>query len=308
MLGVFYSEAGDFLLWHEHLSGVLPNLQLVPHDQVADSDAVEYAVVWHAPTGFYTRFPNLRAVFSMAAGVDHILNDPTLPASVHVCRLEDAGMADQIAEYVSFGALLHIRRALDYAEQQRRREWKQRESRLARDTTVGILGLGTLGQRAAERLGGLGFHVIGWARRPKPVAFDLHTGPGGFERVVEQSNVLVCLLPLTDETRGLIDASVLNRMPPGGFIVNCARGGHLVLEDLRVALNGGQLTGALLDVFPEEPLPETHWLWSHPRVVVTPHIAARTLIGHSCAQIGDNLSRLGSGQQPTGLVDRSAGY
>ncbi len=308
MRGVFYSQSGDFLHWHTHLSARLPNLDLEDHQRTMDPEAVDYALVWNAPTGFYQQYPNLRAVLSMAAGVDHILSDPSLPDSVPVLRLTDAGMADQIAEYVALGALVHIRGMLGYLDQQRRQIWQSNENRQAQATTVGILGPGALGRRAAERLIALGFHVLGWARQPRLASFEVHTGPGGFERVVEQSHILVCLLPLTNETRGVLNARVFERMPPNGFLINCARGAHLVLDDLRSALDSGQLQGALLDVFPEEPLPDGHWLWSHPQVMITPHVAARTMVDDACRQIADNLVNLAMGHNLTGQVERTKGY
>lgn len=266
--------------------------------------------MWGAPEDFFEGLVNLRAIFSLAAGVEHLLNHPGLPANVPIAKLEDAGMGEKMAEYVLYGVLQAQRHMAYYHECQQQEIWAQDAAPVdAKDCHVGILGLGTLGTIAAQRLTLNGYPVHGWSRSEKQVEGVIcHHGPDGLQSMLVNLKVLVCLLPLTDATRGILNASLFDQAPKGLFLVNLARGGHLRDNDLLDALSSGQVTGALLDVTEPEPLPDGHAFWKHPRITLTPHIAGPTMEAESVIQIATNIRRFVAGEEISGLVDQNAGY
>jgi len=214
-----------------------------------------------------------------------------------------------MSEYVALSVLRLHRQDLDYLEQQRAGRWEEREQKNAAERPVGILGFGTLGQDAGRKLKALGFEVAGWSRSPKEVAgFATHAGTDGLDRLVARSEILVCLLPLTAETAGILDAALFARLPRGAGLVNAGRGGHLVEADLIPALDSGQLSGAVLDVVREEPLPSAHPFWRHPRIIVTPHIAAETHPPTAAPIIRDAIRCFEAGLPVPNRVDLARGY
>ena len=239
-------------------------------------------------------------------GAETLLSDPSLPRNVPIARLIDPGMVAAMTETVLAHVLDWHRHHYRYRAQQAERRWEQLPQFMAGDRTVGVLGLGALGADAAQALRAHGFRVLGWSRRPKRL-------PGvessvELADVLERSNVLVCLLPLTAETRGILDAEAFAQMPQGACLVNVARGGHLVEKDLLAALDSGRVSRAYLDVFETEPLPPGHPFWAHPEVTVTPHAAALTEPRTSLPKIVANIERVRRGEGPEGLVDLAAGY
>ena len=291
------------------LQEALPDEAIACWPQEVDAAAVTHAAVWAPPAGFFTRFPNLRTVFVMGAGVDKLLQRNDVPEDVTLIRLTDAGMARQMTEYCMVG-LLHYQRKMDrYAQQQRERLWKPLDTRLACDVRVGIVGLGELGGRVAQDLVRLGYRVSGWSRRAREVenVRCLH-GEGGLRELLPQTDVLFCVLPSTPETRHLLDAETLALLPEDAALINAGRGSLIDEDALLARLDGGHLRFALLDVFAEEPLPEDHPFWHHPRVIVTPHVAADTVPEDAVAQIAANVRALAGGKPVTGRVDRQRGY
>ncbi len=272
--------------------------------------ACDYAVVWKPPATLFARQPALRAVINYGAGVDAILAMNVVPETLPIIRLEDAGMAQQMAEYALYGVLHHHRQMGRYAAQQREGRWQPHEDRAhRRRPTVGVMGLGELGGHVAQKIADFGYPVRGWSRRPRAMAgMDTFAGEAALETFLAGTDVLVLMLPLTPATRGLIDARRLAQLPRGSYLVNAGRGDLVVEADLLAALERGQLAGALLDVFSAEPLPRSSPLWSHPNVLVTPHIAATTPIREACAQIVEKLRALAAGQPVSGIVDRTLGY
>jgi len=224
-------------------------------------------------------------------------------------RLEDAGMAEQMAEYVALAVLLAYRERDAYAAQQRAGEWRQRP-RLAKPAFgVGLLGLGVLGQVVAGALRAFGFPLYGWSRTARDVSgVQTFTGQDGLAQLLAKSRVLVVLLPLSDATRGLVDRHLLAQLPRGAHLVNIARGGLVVDDDLLAALDSGQLASATLDVFEPEPLPAGHPFWHHPKIVLTPHVSAVTLVDESAAQVAAKLRAMLRGETVSGIVDRQRGY
>lgn len=291
-------------------------LQRLPTETVIawpDTDSpsdIDYAVVWGPPPDFFRNLTQLKAVFSLAAGVDHLLLHPGLPQHVPVVRLTDAGMGEKMAEYVLFGVLQAHRQMHLYRHFQQQRIWAgQLPSAAAKSVSIGILGIGILGQQVARRLTMNGYCVQGWSRSEKKVAHVITcSGASGLDQLIRQIDILVCLLPLTEETRGILNLDLFTRAKPGLHLINVARGGHLITADLIAALNSNQLGSALLDVTDPEPLPPEHPFWEHPRIFLTPHISAPTQQEESIRQIIDNLLRHQKGLPMLGVVDRTSGY
>ena len=272
-------------------------------------DEIRYALVWRQPPGSLARLPNLKAILVLGAGVDSVLSDPQLPIEVPVVRLVDAGLPGPMAEYALYAVLHFQRRMGDYFEQQRGAIWQRRDEFLARRWPVGVMGLGVIGATVAQRIAAQGFPVAGWSRSGKSVdGVQVFAGAAGLDPFLARSRVLVNVLPLTPHTRGILNARTFSTMPAGSYVVNIGRGGHVIDADLIAALDSGQLAGAMLDVFEQEPLPATHPFWHHPKVIVTPHVAALTLASESEAQVIENIGRLERGEPPLGLVDRKKGY
>src|SRR5437764_2176895 len=266
-------------------------------------------MVWNPDPGLLSSLPNLKLIVGLGAGVDHILRDPSVPKGVPIVRLVDPYMTDAMSEYVALSVLRLHRQDLDYLAQQRAGIWEEREQKNAAERPVGILGFGTLGQDAGRKLKALGFPVSGWSRTAKVIdGFQTFAGSAGLEVLLAASEILVCLLPLTAETAGILNARNFARLPAGAGLINAGRGGHLVEEDLFPALDSGQLSGAVLDVFREEPLPPDHPFWRHPRIIVTPHVAAATHPPTAAPIILDNIRRFQQGRPLLNRVDPAQGY
>jgi glyoxylate/hydroxypyruvate reductase A len=255
------------------------------------------------------RYPNLKLIVSMGAGVDHLLRPPGPPPGIPVARLVDRMLTSQMGEWVLLNVLRFHRQDLEYRALQREQRWLELPAPVTAQRRIGILGLGELGTHAAGLLRGLGFPVMGWTRRPRLVeGIETFHGTEGLAVMAGRSDILVCLLPLTAETRGIMDAALLGRLPRGAFVINGARGGHVVDADLLAALESGQVGGAALDVFQPEPLPAGHAFWAHPRVVMTPHAASITIPASAAPQVVENLQRARAGHPLINLVDFAAGY
>lgn len=268
----------------------------------------DYAVVWAPPQDFLDEQPQLKAVFNLGAGVD-ALTQLKLPAATKLVRLDDAGMSVQMAEYVVHALIRHFREFDGYATDVANGKWSFRKPRLREDFPVGIMGLGVLGQRVARAVQQFEFPVVGWSRSPKQVSgVRCYAGAEQFAEFLAETRVLVCLLPLTPETQDILNRQTLAQLQPGGYVINVARGAHLVEEDLIPLIDSGQLAGATLDVFRQEPLPAGHPFWRHPKITLTPHTAARTLREESVAQIAAKIARLQRGESIAGIVDPLRGY
>lgn len=292
--------------WLQGLGQALPRATIeVWQPGAAPAD---YAVVWAPPQQFLDEQPGLKALFNIGAGVDALLK-LRLPAGAQVVRLDDAGMSVQMAEYVSHAVIRHFREFDGYEADMREGRWSFRKPRSRADFPVGVMGLGVLGARVAQALSVFEFPVHGWSRTPKVLeGVRTHHGDVGLQTFLSSCRVLVNLLPLTPDTRDILNRETLGRLLPGGYLVNVARGAHLVDEDLLALLDSGHLAGATLDVFRTEPLPPEHPFWRHPKLTLTPHTSARTLRDESIAQIAGKIRALEAGQPIAGLVDRVRGY
>jgi len=309
---VFFSNDSSSESARAALQKRLPELKVYGFDDLDASSRAEirYAVAWNPPTDFFQGLDNLQAILSMGAGVDHLLDHPELPRHLPLARLEDAGMGEKIAEYVLYG-VLHAQRSFDvYREKQHSRIWDSADrDQHAENTTIGILGLGAIGQVVAKRLLLNHYKVSSWSRSVKSMeGVTSFAGQSQLGDFLAKLDVLVCLLPLTPETEGMLDRQFLQQLPRGAFLINAARGRHVDSAGLLEVLESGHLRGALLDVTDPEPLPEDNLLWNTPQVLITPHIAGPTQLSDSIDQIAANIRRMEDGQQPTGLVEYERGY
>jgi len=306
---LFRSTPDSVTRWKAQLSRLMPDLDIRVWPEVGNLGEIEYALVWQPEPGLLASLPNLKLILSLGAGVDHILWDPDLPRHLPIIRLVDPYMTDAMSEYVVLQVLRLHRQDLVYRAQQDAAVWHELAQKNAGERRVGILGFGELGRDAAKKLKGLGFDVAAWSRSEKTVAgAESHSGTAGLPRLLARSEILVCLLPLTAETEGILNARTLALLPKGAALINAARGGHLVEEDLIAALDCGQLSAAVLDVFREEPLTADHPFWRHPRIVVTPHIAALTNPPTAAPIILDTIRRFETGCPLLHRVDPALGY
>lgn len=292
--------------WVEGVQAALPQARVSVWSPGAPQ--ADMAIVWAPPQQFIDEQPGLKALFNIGAGVDALLQ-LRLPPSLKVVRLDDAGMSVQMAEYVCHAVIRHFREFAAYDEDAQTAWWSFRKPRSRADFAVGVMGLGVLGERVAQALRVFEFPVNGYSRSPKPLegvrSFAGREQLGAFLRA---SRVLVNLMPLTPETENLLNGETLSQLQPGGYVINVARGRHLVDEDLIALIDSGHLAGATLDVFRTEPLPPEHPFWRHPKITVTPHTSARTLREQSIAQIVGKMQALQRGEPVRGVVDPVRGY
>lgn len=295
--------------WEKRIRAMLPEAEVRVWPDTGPAEAVDYVLTWNHPPGEFRKFPRLKCIASMGAGVDHILRDEDLPPGVPVTRIVDPAMAQSMCEYVVMHVLNHCRDTFTHRRSQDRRRWAPRIPKLARNECVGIMGLGHLGRRTAEGLGHLGFRVVGWRRTHREEgAAATFAGRGELGAFLEEVSILVCMLPLTRHTRGILNRETFAALRPGAFVVNVARGEHLVEADLFEALDAGVLSGACLDVFRTEPLPPEHPFWDRPEIVVTPHVSSLTNPADVVPQVVENYRRVRQGLPPLNAVDRDRGY
>jgi glyoxylate/hydroxypyruvate reductase A len=298
--------------WVDGLKAAFPDASVTLWS--AGAEPADYAVVWAPPQIFFDEQSQLKGIFNIGAGVDALMK-LRLPAGVPVVRLDDAGMSAQMAEYVCHAVIRHFRELDAYEADVAQGVWSYRKPRLRGEFPIGVMGLGVLGERVSRALAQFDFPVRGWSRSPKAIkgvqCFSGEVGSSGFQDFLAASRILVCLLPLTPDTTGIMNLETLSRLQPGGYVINVARGSHLVDGDLITLIDKGHLAGATLDVFRTEPLPLDHPFWKHPKVTITPHTSARTLREESIAQIAGKIRSLAGGapiNTLAGVVDPKKGY
>ena len=304
---LFYSPDDDPERWRQALARHLADLDFrVWPGGLGEAAGIEFALVWRPPPGMLDGLPNLKAVFSLGAGVEHIA-DP--PPGVPVVRLVDPVLTRGMTEYVSARVLHYFREFPLYADSQRRGEWRKRPFRQAAECRVGVMGQGVLGGDAAAALAAMGFSVAGWSRTQKRLdGIEGFHGESGLIPFLGRTDILVCLLPLTPETEDIVNARTLEALPRGAYLINAARGGHVDEEALLAALESGRLAGATLDVFKTEPLPADHPFWRASSLTITPHIASLTVPASAAAEITANIARIRDGREPLHAVDPARGY
>lgn len=285
------------------------NLDIETWPDEADKESVQFIVAWNQPKFVLNQYPNLKAVSSLGAGVDHLLDDELLSENIPICRVVADSLIRQMQEYVLNAVLNYHRNTFQYVRQQQQGIWEVHPNKSAQEFTIGIMGLGELGRPVAEQLAGLDYQVRGWSKSPKNIE-HVHTfaGTDALPDFCSGADLLVCLLPLTPQTEGILDLDLFKAINHPGYIINVARGKHLVEEDLIYALDKGWLEGATLDVFSEEPLPDRHAFWNRENIVITPHVSSLTQPKDVAPQIVENYKRALSGMELINKIDRQKGY
>lgn len=295
--------------WTVPIKELLPEAEIYVWDPNGPAVDADYAIVWQPPEALFEREKHLKAVFNLGAGIDGLLKVANLPQNLTIVRLEDAGMSVQMAEYVLHQLLEASRGMETYREQQRQGIWKIHRPIKRSEWPVGVMGLGHIGKRVARTLADLDYQVSGWARGEHSLeGVSTYAGPDQIGNFLQSTRVLVNTLPLTDDTRNIIDYGLLSQLQPGAVLINVGRGEHLVEDDLLRALDDGTLLRASLDVFRKEPLPEGHPFWQREEITITPHISARTLRDATIEQITGKIRDHAQGRAITGIVDTKRGY
>ncbi|MFI5014115.1 MAG: 2-hydroxyacid dehydrogenase [Hyphomicrobiales bacterium] len=306
---LYNSAIDDPAPWKKAFAERRSDLDFRIWPDVGDANDIRYALIWSTKDGFLRSLPNLEAIFSMGAGVDQILRDTQFPKHIPLFRLVDAGLKEQMSEYVIYGVLRWHRRMARYEEQQKAHKWQMLDAVHPSERTIGVMGLGVFGSDAAIKLATLGFRVFGWSRTPKVIPnVRCFAGAEEFDAFLAETEILVNLLPLTKETHGLLNARLLEKLPHGAALIHLGRGAHLNEADLAAAIERGHIGWAMLDVYPTEPLPPDHPFWSNSAVFVTPHVAAQPVSDVALNFVLSNLSRFERGEEPLGRVDPNVGY
>ena len=308
MTFLYKSESLRGAEWAKLFAAKAPHIPFRIWPDIGDPREVRYLGAWIPPDDIMAAFPNLELLISVGAGVDQF-DFSKLPPELPVVRMVEPGIVDGMVEYVTMSVLALHRDLVPYIAQQKSQIWKQIRVLPASTRRVGVLGLGMLGEAVTRKLTGFGFPVAGWSRTQRTIeGVTCYSGTQGMSDFLGRTDILICLLPLTSETRGILDADLFARLPHGARLVNTGRGGHLDQDALLAALDAGQISAAVLDVTDPEPLPAGHALWNDPRVLVTPHIASMTQPDTAVEVVLENLRRHRAGEPLIGLVDRSRGY
>jgi glyoxylate/hydroxypyruvate reductase len=306
---LFVAPGRDATPWIDAFASADPGIELRIWPARGDPASIEAAILWTGARGALQGLPNLRFVSSLGAGVEHILEDESVPPDVSIVRVVETRLTEGMTHFCVYATLRLHRRFDLYERQQRERVWLRHSQIPTADRRVGVMGLGALGGAVARALAGLGFPVAAWTRQPRSMpGIKRFHGHAQFHSFLGQTDILICLLPLTRETRGILDAAAFGALPKGAMLVNAARGGHVVEKDLLASLDADHLAAAVLDVFAPEPLAANSALWSHPKVTVTPHVASLSDPQGIATEILENLARARRGEPLLNLVDRARGY
>ncbi len=305
---IFYSPLNPADQWEAELAKHIPDLDFRTWDDPGDPAEIDMALCWKPPAGGLAGFPNLKVIFSLAAGLDHLLLDPELP-EVPIVRMVEPSLTAGVAEYLTLHVLRHHKDMRRFDEQQRAGEWAEYFAPPAGRRRVGILGLGAIGGEAARMLHAIGFEVAGWSRSAKQVAgVKSFHGDDQLDEFVRRTDILVCILPNTPATQDILNAGLFAKLPQGASLINAGRCLQLVEQDLLDALASGRISEATLDVFRTEPLPAGHPFWRHPKITVTPHSAGDPFADTAAKTVAENILRFRRGEKLPNIFDRAAGY
>jgi glyoxylate/hydroxypyruvate reductase A len=306
---LFSSRLDDPEAWSKALKAEMPELDVRISPELGNPTDIETALVWKAPPGELASLPNLKLITNLGAGVDPILADTTIPPHIPVARLGDSVMAQMMSQFVIFAVLRHYRGIAQYERQQREGRWEYVLPRASYEVPVGVMGIGMLGGAAARMLAGIGFSVAGWGRSQRTIeGVETFHGAAGLAPFLARTEILVCLLPLTRETRHIVNRDALYQLPRGAKLINCGRGGTVDEAALLAAIKDGQIAEATLDVFETEPLPADHPFWAMEEVLVVPHIGSIAVPEVAARDVVENIRRLRTGQPLLNIVDRARGY
>lgn len=305
---LYRSDAPRAAAWAKYFAEHAPDLEFRIWPDAGNLREVEYLIAWQVPADFAAQMPNLKVLFSSGAGIDHV-DLSAVPAHVPLVRMVEPGIINGMVEYVSLAVLALHRDFFDYVTQKSARSWSPLEVPPASARTIGVMGMGSLGCAVLERLASYGFRLRGWNRSPRSMqGVETFAGGDQLKPFLAGCDVLICLLPLTPATQGILNREVFAALPPGAALINVGRGPHLVDADLLAALDSGQLSRAILDVTEPEPLPPEHPFWTHPRVFVTPHVASMTQPETAAPILLENIRRHQRGEPLTDVIDRCRGY
>lgn len=306
---VIFSDIENIDQWIDALKKEDPSVDVIHREKIKDKTFVEFALTWNYPHGLFSEYPSVKTIMSMGAGVDHLVNDPILPEKINIVRIVDPALSQDMFEFALAVIMNRLRMLTYFHENQRKKIWKRKRYRRISDVSIGVMGTGVIGNHIATQLQKTGFRVSGWSRtRGESVPYKKFHGPFHLEDFLRNIDILICLLPLTPATEGILNQKNLGTLPPGSWLINLGRGGHLVDGDLIRLLDSGHLAGASLDVFTEEPLPEDHPFWSHPGISITPHIASLPDPWSVAPQIMENYHRTSKNKPLLNKVDRRRGY
>ena len=300
----------DMEVWSNGLQKAMPEMDIKVYPDDGDVNEVEFAVVWKHPRGILKKYPNLKAILSLGAGVDHIISDPDLPEGLPIIRLVDKKLTHEMCLHALHWVLHFHSDQYLYRSQQLKRQWIQQSSIQTEDRTIGIMGLGNIGRSIGELLVTQSFNVIGWGANQKSSLTDIkyYYGQDQLSDFLGRTNILINVLPLTSDTTNIITKKELRLLPKNSFIINIGRGGIINEDDLLTLLNEGHIKAAALDVFAQEPLPENNSLWDHPSVYITPHIAGQSNPNSAGQTISENIYRIQKGELPYPIYSRTNGY
>jgi glyoxylate/hydroxypyruvate reductase A len=305
---LYKSDPQRGALWQQWLAQHAPDIQLHLWPEIGDPQEIEVLIAWQPPETLMETFPNLKVLLSVGAGADQF-DLAALPPDLPVVRMIEPGLTQGMVEYVTFAVLGLHRDMVRYLRQQREEKWLAHSVKPAATLRVGVMGLGELGQAALRQLASFGFDCAGWSRTPRELdGVECFHGAAQLGAFLARSDILVCLLPLTAETRGLLNRDLFSQLPRGAALVQAGRGAQLIHQDLLDALDSGQLGAAVIDVTDPEPLPPAHPFWRHPAIWLTPHIASQTQNESAVAALLENLRRYQRGEPMIGLIDRTRGY
>jgi len=300
----------DMEVWSSGLQEAMPEMDIKVYPDEGDVNDIEYAVVWKHPRGILKKYPNLKAILSLGAGVDHIISDSELPKGLPIVRLVDKKLTHEMYLHSLHWVLHFHSNQYLYRIQQQSREWVQQSSVQSEDRTIGIMGLGNIGKAIGDSLVNLDFKVIGWGARPKNSTGEIeyYYGHEQLSEFLSQTDILINILPLTENTKNILTKNELKLLPKGSFIINIGRGGIINENDLLSFLNSGHINAAALDVFAQEPLPENNSLWGHSSVYITPHIAGQSNPGSAAKTIAENIRLIEKGESPYPIYSLNSGY